>query len=452
MTPTDDSRPVEIALVRYLEALTNQDFDALEAIWKQAESDPALETSLVELDAELILDDASGPAREDPPIAMSNGRIAALQADLALPSSPPPARVIEDIYTDYRCSVLVVDDEPHMLSILRLNLAPEFEVVEARSVEAAQAVFDRQSVDILLTDLCLRGPSWQDRSGIELMEWARERSPRTVSLLMSAYGERESVIEAINRGQVFYYLPKPVSAKMLLETLRRASRAFTLERKNQELLERLEDMNMELEDKVRRRAGELLEALHELARKNKELEGLALTDTLTGLPNRRAMDRLAERDLLWRKRNPAPLAIGMVDIDLFKNVNTVHLHSGGDQVLKEVSRILSDSLREIDHIGRYGGEEFMLIAPQADRHGAESLAERIRARVESTPIHYKGQTIHVTVSIGMAVVEKDGTADLDRMKDTCEAALKRAKAEGRNRCVITTIPADETVLSQRARG
>src|SRR5262249_59475688 len=104
---------------------------------------------------------------------------------------------------------------------------------------------------------CLKGPSWQDRTGIELIEWVRQHSPRTVSLLMSGFGELSAVVEAINRGNVFYYLSKPFPRlEPVLETLRRASHVFTVERKNHELLERLKDLNAELEENVRRRAGD----------------------------------------------------------------------------------------------------------------------------------------------------------------------------------------------------
>jgi diguanylate cyclase (GGDEF)-like protein len=455
MTPLDNGHQVDVTLARYLDALEENDLDVLQAIWKQAESDPALEAGLLEANAEHALDNALPETAHASaaPESVETGRLSALQADLVLPSSHHAEQLVEASYSDYRCRVLVVDDEPYVRAILQRALSGEFEVFEANSVAAAQAVFHRQQIDVLLTDLCLKGPSWEDHSGIELIEWVRQHSPRTVSLLMSGFGELTSVIEAINRGHVFYYLSKPLpKLEPLLETLRRASHAFTVERKNQDLLERLKDMNAELEEKVRRRAGELLVAMHELAQKNKTLEKLALTDALTGLPNRRAMDQLAERELLWRKRNTSPLTIGLVDVDYFKNVNTVHRWSGGDRVLTEVSRCLSASLREIDYLGRYGGEEFMLIAPQADRYGAEALAERLRQKVESTPIHYRGQTIHVTVSIGLAVVEKDGKADLDRMKDACEAALAAAKEQGRNRAVVTVIPAEQAVLARRARG
>src|SRR5262249_10943106 len=154
-------------------------------------------------------------------------------------------------------------------------LSPEFEVLEADSVETAKAIFVQRPVDILLSDLCLVGFPVEDYSGIELVEWVRGHSPRTVCLLMSAFGSLEKVVDAINRGKIFCYITKPlITLDRLYETLRQASRVFTLERKNQDLLERLKDLNMELEEKVRQRTRELIEAIHELDTKNKTLENL----------------------------------------------------------------------------------------------------------------------------------------------------------------------------------
>jgi diguanylate cyclase (GGDEF)-like protein len=480
---------LDIAGARYLDALEHGDFDALEAIWKQAETDRDLEAWLLELGPEAALGFVPEPEQAAP--LEAEGRLQALQADMARPAPRQPEQLVDALYTDYRCRVLIVDDEPHIRSYLRRVLAEEFDVVEANSLATAREAFRRQPIDILLTDMRLKGSKgpqdrsstalmewasqylegprdrsdieltklanqYLDRSGIELMEWAREHSPRTVPLLMSCFGETESVIAAINRGNVFHYLPKEADRlpppEVIVGILRRASRAFTLERRNQELLERLKDLNMELEETVRRRTGELLEAMRELVQANKTLEKLALTDPLTGLPNRRAMDRLAERELLWRKRNPAPLAIGLVVLDHFDAINASSGRGGGDRVLTEVARCLSGSLREIDHLGRYGGEELMLIAPQADRHGAEVLGERLRRRVEELPILYRGEPVRVTVSVGLAVAERGTTADLAAMKDACEAALTAARAGGRNRCVVTTLPTDREVLARRARG
>jgi diguanylate cyclase len=452
MSDGEDTVRRDVALVRYLDALAAEDLDTLEAVWKQAETDPTLETWLVELNAELILERTAAPAAlAAPGSTMTKARLDRIHADQVRPSGSSPDQVVEARYSGYRCSVLVVEDDPHVLDVLRKFLAREFEVLEADSLTAAREVFSRQPVDILLTDLSLVRPPVMDLSGLELVEWVRQHSPRTVCLMISGQGTMESVIEAINRGHVLHYLPKPFKLDRLEDTLRQASRVFTLERKNQELLEHLKDLNMELEEKVRQRTRELIETIHELDQKNKTLEKLALTDALTGLPNRRAMDHLAERELLWQKRYPGPLTLGLIDIDHFKDVNTRFQWSGGDRVLTEVARCMSAHLREIDHLARYGGEEFMLIAPQTDRRGAEILAERLRSRVEALPILYKGQTIRATVSIGLAVVEQDALADLDVVRDACEAALAAAKEQGRNRWVVSVVPGEARAV-RWARG
>jgi diguanylate cyclase (GGDEF)-like protein len=460
MTHVDDSGRLDLALARYRNALEAEDLDAQEALWRQAESDPDLEAWLLEFNADELLAQTGALA---PPTAEEHGgaardRLERIAGDLDALPSPAPEEVVEALYSEYRCSVLVVDDEPTIRGLLRQALGAKYDVLEAQSPELAKAVFRQRPVDVLLADLCLKGAYRGDLSGVELMEWAREHSPRTVCLMMSVYGELEAVAEAVNRGHILHYLPKvpwPGGRPFLNvveEAVGEAARAFTLERKNHDLRERLKDLNRELEEKVRERTRDLIEALHELDRKNKALEKLALTDVLTGLPNRRAMSQLLERELHWRQRYPGPLTLGLIDIDHFKGVNTAHHWSGGDRVLVEVCRCLSGGLRDVDYLGRQGGDELMLIAPQADLAGARTLAERLRQRVESTPVVYKGETIRVTVSLGLAVAETGAPTDLDRLREASEAALASAKEQGRNRCVVTVVPAGEVPQARRARG
>jgi DNA-binding response OmpR family regulator len=207
-----------------------------------------------------------------------------------------------------RSSVLLVDDEPYILPMLQALLGDEFEVLTAGSADAAQSIMEKRPIDILLTDQ--RMPR---RTGTELLEWAREHSPNTIRLLMTGFSELEDAVEAINRGHVYYYLLKPWRTPDVLTILRNAADKFSLERKRERYLDELRDLNRELERRVADRTAELQEANVLLQQRARELERLALTDPLTGLFNRRAMDELARFELKRHARYPSPLAIGYAD-------------------------------------------------------------------------------------------------------------------------------------------
>ena len=330
-----------------------------------------------------------------------------------------------------RCTLLVVDDEPYLLPTLRALLSRDFDVITAHSVEEAQKLLLSCVIDVLLTDQ--RMPK---KTGVQLLEWARDNSPRTVRLLMTGYSELDDAIEAINRGQVYYYLLKPWRTEDLLQILRNAADKFLLERKREQLLRQLQDLNRELERRVAERTSALEEANLLLEQRARELERLALTDPLTGLFNRRAMDELARFELKRHSRYPTPLALGFIDVDNFKLVNTHFLLTGGDEVLKGLARILAATVRETDSVGRVGGEEFLVLARDTNADGAVALGERIRETVESSPIRYAGQEIRITVSVGLAVVEGGALTSYDHITQVAASALSQAKLNGRNRSEV----------------
>jgi diguanylate cyclase (GGDEF)-like protein len=350
----------------------------------------------------------------------------------------------------YKCSLLVVDDEPYILSTLSALLSSEFEVLTADCGDAAQRHFGHREIDLILTD-----QKMPRMSGVQLLEWVREHSPRSVRLLMTGFAELEEAVEAINRGQIFRYIFKPWRTEELIDVLRSAGRTFLLERSHEQLLqelqgvnEQLRTLNQELENRVKDRTQQLdvrtreLEDLnHELEQKNKMLERLALTDPLTSLPNRRAMDRLSERELRRRDRYPSPLALGLIDVDHFKAINEQFLLPGGDKVLIDLGKALTGCLRTVDILGRIGGEEFLLIAPETNMEGAMVLGERIRTTIENTVFYYKDEQIRVTVSVGFAVADVNVPADYESMKHLAASALAAAKRAGRNRCIYYTMPA-----------
>lgn len=329
------------------------------------------------------------------------------------------------------CSLLVVDDEPYILPTLSALVAPEFQVYTADSADSAEEVFRRHPIDLVLTD-----QNMPRRTGVQFLEWVRQHHPRTIRLLMTGYAELEDAVDAINRGQVYHYLLKPWRTEELLQVLRNAAEKFTLERNRDELLDELHRAKVELEQRVADRTRALEETNRLLQQRTRELERLALTDPLTGLLNRRAMEESASFELKRHKRFPGSLTFALIDADHFKDVNTQYLLPGGDEVLRGLAKLLTASLREVDLVGRMGGEEFLVIAPETSEEGAVTLAERIRSTVAQTPIIYGPHSIHITVSIGLAVAEAGVPATFERMYATAAAALSAAKDNGRNRYVV----------------
>jgi diguanylate cyclase (GGDEF)-like protein len=166
----------------------------------------------------------------------------------------------------------------------------------------------------------------------------------------------------------------------------------------------------------------------------------ALTDALTGLPNRHAIERLAKQELLRRLRYPGLLTLGLVDIDNFKQVNSLYTLMGGDHVLAWLSRTLTKAVRTVDTVGRVGGEEFMVVAPVIDVEGAMLLGERVCHAIANDSTTYNGAEIKVRISIGMAVLSADYQVGFDQLRDAAVDALKEAKALGGNRSVVRVVP------------
>jgi diguanylate cyclase (GGDEF)-like protein len=171
----------------------------------------------------------------------------------------------------------------------------------------------------------------------------------------------------------------------------------------------------------------------ERKRLNEELQLLATTDSLTGLPNRREfMRRLEEQKGRLLRGLDDEAAVLMLDIDHFKSVNDQHGHAVGDAVIRHLAALMKDSQRKVDMLGRVGGEEFAALLPGADPEAARVFAERLRQRIEATPLEHEGLTLAVTVSVGIAAMDaKDEKAD--SVLARADEALYCAKRGGRNR-------------------
>jgi diguanylate cyclase (GGDEF)-like protein len=166
---------------------------------------------------------------------------------------------------------------------------------------------------------------------------------------------------------------------------------------------------------------------------------LAATDVLTGLPNRRAMLDTLVQGLDSSRRADLPLAIALVDVDHFKDVNDQHGHAVGDAVLIRLGELMRTQLRGTDTLARWGGEEFLICAPGTPPAAAREVAERVRAAVADSPMPH-GRPL--SVSLGVAVCRPDD--DVDSLLLRADRALYRAKSEGRDRVVVADDPAEQT--------
>ncbi len=175
----------------------------------------------------------------------------------------------------------------------------------------------------------------------------------------------------------------------------------------------------------------MLELQADLARARDALAYQASHDALTGLPNRRAVLESLERELARAARENGAVSVGVCDLDHFKSVNDTWGHPVGDQVLTAFARLAKGCLRAYDVVGRYGGEEFLLIAPGAQAAVESDVFERLCRTVAASPVTTDAGIVSFTVSIGVAGIRGKGCGEA--VLAAADAALYRAKAEGRNR-------------------
>ncbi|MGH9030488.1 MAG: GGDEF domain-containing protein [Acidimicrobiia bacterium] len=170
-----------------------------------------------------------------------------------------------------------------------------------------------------------------------------------------------------------------------------------------------------------------------MEQRNRDLDLLARTDHLTGLWNRRHVDEHLDMAVSAARRHERPLSLLLLDIDEFKSINSRFGHQIGDHALQEVAARLKSHVRTEDTVGRWGGEEFLVVLPDTDTPVALSAAERLRAAIGDEPVRCGGNDLELTVRIGVA---GDEPASQDALLTGADGALARAKAAGRNRCSL----------------
>ena len=174
-----------------------------------------------------------------------------------------------------------------------------------------------------------------------------------------------------------------------------------------------------------------------LTEKNKELQTLSITDSLTGLYNRKHFMEALATEVARAKRHKHPCSVMMIDIDYFKKYNDTFGHQAGDDLLKKIGGIFTESLRSIDYAARYGGDEFIVLLPEVGSGGVFEVAQRIRERVDTEALSSDAKVVAITISVGVAAFPEHGE-NPETLIASADGALYHAKRSGRNRVVLAS--------------
>ncbi len=316
--------------------------------------------------------------------------------------------------------VLAVDDDPlTLLNLTRILNSPTRKIITAEDGEEALRLAQEMLPEMIITDW--RMPKLD---GLELCKALRD-TPATQHayiIMLTGIEADDDLVQAFDAGADDYVI-KPFTPKVLEARIRGGERLIRYQR----------TINSDREV-IQKYATSLSMA-------NRKLQTMAMTDALTGLPNRRsAMTRIKDA-VAESSRYSEKLSCIMIDIDHFKRINDTYGHDNGDIVLKEVAQVFTSNARSYDMVSRMGGEEFLVISTRSDRVDSVMLAKRLRSAIEKHVIELSdGSCANVTISLGVATWNTEYSTDDELMK-AADNALYRAKRNGRNR--VETAWSDE---------
>jgi two-component system, cell cycle response regulator len=302
-------------------------------------------------------------------------------------------------------SVLVADDSAVSRKLVEQTLSEKrYSLVFAKSGLETVDLFAKHHPALVIVDWIM-----PDLTGIEICKHIRKETQAsyTYIILLTGKSEKESVVEGLAAG-ADDYLTKPFHPEELIARVGVGLRIIELQR--------------------------------EIEVKNAMLQELALSDPLTSLPNRRAIQEWAERQLSGAARYGFSFWVGLADLDHFKTVNDTHGHDAGDTVLKAFSQILKAKSRRSDICGRIGGEEFLFILTHATKEDAKRVIESVRTELEATKFNFNGNSLSVTASFGLVGFAGTRAPEFSRLVAQADLALYRAKRLGRNRVEVGESP------------
>ncbi|HCS29615.1 MAG TPA: diguanylate cyclase response regulator [Spongiibacteraceae bacterium] len=299
--------------------------------------------------------------------------------------------------------ILAIDDTPYNLDILKNGLEDEgFEMVTALSGRKGLELIDSERPDLVLLDIGM--PEMDGHQVLQQIRLSDEYGDLPV-IILTANTEDSNLARCLESG-ANDYVTKPFSFTALIARINNVVRTQSDAR----------DLNRDVA----------------------ELRDLAYRDDMTGLLNRRAFFDRANAEFEIAKSSDEPMAVTILDIDHFKQINDTYGHAAGDEVLRKFGSLLKSSLRLHDIVGRIGGEEFAVCLPNTTPMQAYSILERLRTHLAKLEFFKNddGSERPVTVSIG--VVGKTDQKELDGLMILADMALYRAKNQGRNRTIVET--------------
>ena len=313
--------------------------------------------------------------------------------------------------------VLIVEDDRDFAATLADILEPNgFSLSLASGVGEALAAAEATDAQVALLDIKLGS-----ESGVELLAEFQQTRPCMQCILVTAYADVDTAIEAVRRGACDY-LRKPLDPPKLVTVVDQAFRNH------------FDGLRRQRETHSLRARNQLLLS------ENVALRELTLMDSLTGIANRRGFDERLEREWQRAQRGKTPLAVVLADVDCFKAYNDSLGHPAGDRCLGEVAAILTRQVhRPGDLVARYGGEEFVVLLPSVTTRGALLVAERMRHAVEGLRIRHPASTVadFITVSAGAASIRPEAGSASQELLEVADHMLYQAKEGGRNRCAGT---------------
>ena len=340
-----------------------------------------------------------------------------------------------------RDTILCVDDEEGVLHALEQQLTQRFgsecDIACAQSGDDALELIeelerDGEKLAVIIADQIMPG-----MKGVELLEAVHNRSPDTAKILLTGQAGLEAVISAINRAELDFYAAKPWDEANLRLAVEGLLRGYRLSQENKRLVADLHSKNLALLEMNRDLEARISERTQELAEANTRLAQLAVTDGLTGLYNHRHLHERLSLEIERSARNGLPLSLLMIDVDHFKVYNDLHGHPTGDELLRQLARIMGDGRRANDFVARYGGEEFAIVLVDTPKFTAAQVAERLRARVAEYHFEHREEQPEGQVSVSIGVSSfPDDAVEAEGLVRTADEALYKAKAAGRNAVIL----------------